>query len=56
MDVNTKGLPKAIALYRSSGNACVDGIAIVSAKKLRFLPPLKDGKPTVSHTVIKVDF
>jgi TonB family protein len=56
MDVNTKGVPEVVSVSRSSGNACVDKIALASAKKLRYLPPTRDGKPTDVHTTIKAEF
>lgn len=56
MDVNSKGVPEAVSLSRSSGNACVDRIALASAKKLRYLPPIRDGKPATVHTMIKAEF
>jgi len=56
MDVNPKGVPEAVSLFRSSGNSCVDRIALASAKKLRYLPPTHDGKPATVHTMIKAEF
>jgi TonB family protein len=56
MDVNPKGVPESVSLSRSSGNACVDRIALASAKKLRYLPPTRDGKPATIHTMIKAEF
>jgi TonB family protein len=56
MDVNTKGVPEGVSVSRSSGNACVDKIALASAKNLRYLPPTRDGKPVDVHTAVKADF
>jgi TonB family protein len=56
LDVNTKGIPEGAFVSRSSGNACVDKITLAAAKKLRYVPPTRNGKPAVVHTTIKADF
>jgi TonB family protein len=56
MNVNPKGVPEGVSLSRSSGNTCVDRIALASEKKLRYLPPTRDGKPATVHTTVKAEF
>jgi TonB family protein len=51
-----KGEPKNAFVSRSSGNACVDKIALAAAKKIRYLPPTQDGNPVVVHTMVKAQF
>ena len=45
LTVDTKGKPQNLAVATSSGDACVDAAALKTAKRYRFTPAKRDGKP-----------
>ena len=56
LDVTTEGLPDAIAVDHTSGDACIDESAVATVQQYRFRPATRDGKPVISHIRIRVDF
>jgi protein TonB len=54
--VTTEGLPDKVALYKSSGDACIDESAVAIVQEYRFRSATRDGKPVAMRLRVRVDY
>jgi protein TonB len=56
MDIGTDGLPANVTLTQSSGFGSLDQAAMQAARKYRFQPPIRDGRPVTATVNIPFIF
>ena len=56
MLINEKGIPENLWVKISSGNHMLDSAAVEYAKKMRFSPATKNGKPVSTSVIFPVKF
>ncbi len=55
LDVTAGGMPEAVRVGHSSGDVCMDQMAVAAVRQYRFRPATWNGQPVLSHLTVSVE-
>jgi protein TonB len=54
--ISKTGAPDEVKIAHTSGDDCLDAVALATARQYRFMPATRGGTPISSHVHVMVDF